>query len=92
MTRGERKIALRCALYTRVSTTPAWSRISTPSTTSEKLLMPTLRARHMRDGSLSESDMTTGVFRAVQWSGRRSRSCWTMLRPCLLYTSDAADE
>jgi hypothetical protein len=36
------------------------------------------RARPMKDGSSSANAMTTVAFREVRWSGRRSRSCWTM--------------
>ena len=81
MKQGERKIVLRCAVYTRVSTDSGLEQNFNSLTISERLPMPTLRAKHMRGGSLSESDMTTGDFRGVRGSGRRSRSCWTMFRP-----------
>ena len=57
--------------------TPAWSRTSTPSTTSARPRRPTSKAKPMRDGSLSANAMTTAAFREVRWIGRRSRSCWT---------------
>ncbi len=34
-----------------------------------------------RDGSSSANAMTMAAFREVQWSGRRSRSCWTTSGP-----------
>ena len=76
MKRDERKISLRCAVYT-----PVWSRTSTLSTTSARPRRPTSKAKPMRDGSLSANAMTTAAFREVRWSDRRSRSCWRMSGP-----------
>src|SRR5271166_2066136 len=58
--------------------TPAWSRTSTPSTTSARPQKPTSKAKPMRDGSSSADVMTTAASREVRWNGRRSKSCWTM--------------
>src|SRR5271166_2055284 len=82
MKRDERKVALRCAVYTRVSTDSGLEQeLSTPSTTSARPRRPTSKAKPMRDGSLSANAMTTAAFREVRWSDRRSRSCWRMSGP-----------
>ena len=58
--------------------TLVWSRTSTLSTTSARPPKPTSKASPMRDGSSSANAMTTAAFRVGRWSGRRSRSCWSM--------------
>ena len=75
MKRVERKIALRCAVYTRVSTD---SGLEQDFNSLDNQREASEEARPMRDGSSSANAMTMPAFRAVRWSGRRSRSCWTM--------------
>src|ERR1700722_415184 len=77
MKQGERKIVLRCAVYTRVSTDSGLEQDFNSLDNQREASDAYIKSQAHEDGSLSESDMTTGAFRGVRWSGRRSRSCWT---------------
>ncbi len=79
MKRVERKIALRCAVYTRVSTNSGLEQDFNSLDNQREASEAYIKSQaHEGDGSSSANAMTTAAFRAGRWSGRRSRSYWTM--------------
>src|SRR3984885_10316151 len=68
MKQGEGKIALRCAVYTRVSTDSGLEQDFNSLDNQREASDAYIKSQAHEDGSLSESDMTTGAFRGVRWS------------------------
>ncbi len=78
MKRDERKIALRCAVYTRVSTDSGLEQDFNSLDNQREASEAYIKSQPVRGGSSSANAMTTVAFREVRWSGRRSKSCWRM--------------
>ncbi len=78
MKRVERKIALRCAVYTRVSTNSGLEQDFNSLDNQREASEAYIKSQAHEGWSSSANAMTTAAFRAGRWSGRRSRSCWRM--------------
>ena len=78
MKRGERKIVLRCAVYTRVSTDSGLEQDFNSLDNQREASEAYIKSQAHEGWKLIRERYDDGGFSGVRWSGRRSRSCWTM--------------
>jgi DNA invertase Pin-like site-specific DNA recombinase len=81
MTRDERKVVRRCAVYTRVSTDSGLEQDFNSLDNQREASEAYIKSQAHEGWKLARERYDDGASRAVRWTGRRSRSCWTMLRP-----------
>ena len=81
MKRDERKIAPRCAVYTRVSTDSGLEQDFNSLDNQREASEAYIKSQAHEGWKLVRERYDDGAFRGGRWSGRRSRSCWTMFRP-----------
>jgi hypothetical protein len=81
MTRGERKIALRCAVYTRVSTDSGLEQDFNSLDNQREASEAYIKSQAHEGWKLVRERYDDGGFSGGRWSDRRSRSCWTTSGP-----------
>jgi hypothetical protein len=78
MKRDERKIALRCAVYTCVSTDSGLEQDFNSLDNQREASEAYIKSQAHEGWKLVRERYDGGGFSGGRWSGRRSRGCWAM--------------